>query len=323
LVLNDPALGTLHSQLIVEKLKRVNLISGKGGVGRSTLAAVLAKTSAGSGKRTLLAELEDDHGSDSALAKNFSLKHFSDEPSMIEKNLYAMRLSPQVGQELFLNSFLRISALTTSIMKNKGIQYFLEGAPAFKEMGYFYHLLLQLRKKEFDRIIIDLPATGHLVGLAKLPRILLRLIPIGPIADRLREGQSYFYDVDQTAAWIVTLPQTLPVSEAIELKNALVLETVPIGGFILNRAPFNPFTPEEEKEMEALFQSSDSVAEVGDVANSLERIRRYREAEKKLCVETTKNSAGIESPLDLFVAQEVFQPIVELTSTSPVRSVSC
>jgi arsenite-transporting ATPase len=296
---------------ISQSLKRINMISGKGGVGRSTMAAVLAKVSAASGKRTLIAELEDDHGSDSALAKSFNLKHFDDEPSLIEKNLYAMRLSPSIGQELFLNSFLKVSALTHSIMKNKGIQWFLEGAPAFKEMGYFYHLLLQLRKTEFDRIIIDLPATGHLVGLAKLPRILLRLIPIGPIADRLREGQTYFYDPKQTAAWIVTLPQTLPVSEAIELKNALVVETVPIGGFILNRAPFNPFTLEEEKELEAVFAGETQEAVL---ANSLERIRRYREAEKKLCAEAVSN---------LFVAQEVFQPMVDLTTTTPLRSVKC
>ena len=314
MVQNAQAAGTLNS--IESELKRINLISGKGGVGRSTLSAVLARTSAKAGTRTLLAELEDDHGSASALARNFDLKHFEDEPSLIEPNLYAMRLSPSVGQELFLNSFLKISALSSSIMKNKGIQWFLEGAPAFKEMGYFNHLLLQLRKKEFDRVIIDLPATGHLVGLVKLPRILLRLIPIGPIADRLKEGQSYFYDPKQTAAWIVTLPQTLPVSEAIELKNALHEETVPLGGFILNRAPFNPFSLEEERELETVLNGAK--LEPG-VANSLERIRRYREAEVKLCAE----GANREAPLSVFVAQEVFQPIVDLTGSTPVRKITC
>ena len=177
-------------------------------------------------------------------------------------------------------------------------------------MGYFYHLLLQLRKKEYDRIIIDLPATGHLVGLARLPRILLRMIPVGPIADRLREGQGYFYDLKQTAAWVVTLPQTLPVSEAIELKNALVLETVPIGGFILNRAPFNPFSKSEEKEIEMIFEGS---VESSSTGKSLERIRRYREAEQKLCADTA----------NVYVAEEVFQPIVDLTTTAPIRSILC
>jgi anion-transporting ArsA/GET3 family ATPase len=296
--------------LILSQIKRLSLITGKGGVGRSTLAAVFAKTLAASGKKTLLAELEDDHQSVSALARCFQRDHFRDEATEVENNLLAMRLSASVGQALFLNSFLKISALSNSILKNKGVQWFLEGAPAFREMGFFYHLLLQLRRQEFEYIVLDLPATGHLVGLAKLPRILLRLIPIGPIAERLKEGQSYFYDTNHTSAWIVTLPQTLPVSEAIELKSALVEETIPIGGFILNRAPFNPFTHEEQQELDAVFSEK---SDPQGLATSLERIRRLKEAKRKLCDER----------LPLWVAQEVFQPIQELTSTSPLKRVVC
>ena len=303
------------SPLVAHHLKRLNLIVGKGGVGRSTIAAVLAKAAAADGKRVLLAELQDDHASDSVLARNFELPHFQIEPAEISPNLWAMSLSPATGQSLFLNSFLKIHALSQSILKNKGVQWFLEGAPAFREMGFFYHLLLQLRKKHFDCIILDLPATGHVVGLAKLPRILLRLIPIGPIAERLKEGQSYFYDTQHTAAWIVTLPQTLPVSESIELKNALVSETIPIGGFILNRAPFNPFTRDEVKEAQIVLQSSESRTP----AMMFERIRRLNEATEKLC-EETKNSS---ESLALFVAQEVLKPMIDLLSTTPLQRFKC
>jgi arsenite-transporting ATPase len=309
---NNQDKGTSH--LLLDRMKRVNMITGKGGVGRSTLAAVMARTAAEAGKKTLLAEFRDDTSTESALAKNFDLRQFSEEPALIEQNLYGMHLSPALGQMLFLNSFLKINALSQSILKNKGIQWFLEGAPAFREMGFFYHLLLQLRKKEFDCIVLDLPATGHLVGLAKLPRILLRLIPIGPIAERLREGQAYFYDTKQTAAWIVTLPQTLPVSEAIELKNALVAETIPVGGFILNRVPFNPFTDEEIGELDAVFGVGQAE---NDVSGAFERIRRFREAKEKLCAESESTQT------ELYLSQEVFQPIVELTTTHPVRSFQC
>ena len=300
----------------MDRLKRINLISGKGGVGRSTLSAVLAKSASLAGKKTLLAELEDDQGSDSALAKIFGLPHLADEPKLIGKNLYGMRLSASLGQELFLNSFLRIHALSHSILSNKGVQWFLEGAPAFKEMGYFYHLLLQLRKKEFECIVIDLPATGHLVGLVRLPRILLRLIPIGPIADRLREGQAHFYDPLQTAAWIVTLPQTLPVSEAIELKDALIAETVPMGGFILNRAPFSPFSKDEEVEIESLFLD-ESIP--NEFSHSLERIRRFKEAKEILQVETS----GTNQNISIFIAEEVVNPLVDLTTKYPLKAYTC
>jgi len=273
------------------------LISGKGGVGRTTLSATLARSSAAAGKKTLLAEIEDDSGWDSPLARGFGHKKFGVDPTEIEKNLYGVRLSAHAGQEQFLNSFLKVSTLTNLVLGNQGIKWFLEGAPAFREMGFFNHLLLQLRKTEFETIILDMPATGHLVGLAKLPGILLKMIPFGPIADRLKEGQNYFYDKQQTAAWIVTLPQTLPVSEAIELKNSLDIETVPVGGFILNRSPFNPFTSEEEKLLDGL----SSMGKTQKLMVDLERIRRLREAQNRLSEENTS----------IFMAPETFYPLDE------------
>lgn len=267
---------TEHS--LVSSLKRINLISGKGGVGRTTMAATLAKASAKEGKKTLLAELEDDSGWDSPLARHFGMKHFPVEPSEIENHLHAVTLSAPWGQEKFLNSFLKLSSITQMVMGNQGVKWFLDGAPAFKEMGYFYHLLMMLKDSSYERIILDLPATGHLIGLARLPNVLLKMMPIGPIAEKLREGQTFFYDKRQTAAWVVTLPQSLPVSEAIELNDSLLKEQIPVGGFVLNRAPFNPFTVEEE----AILESMSAKSKTHKLMIDLERIRRLREAEKRL-----------------------------------------
>lgn len=281
------------SASLVNSLKRINLISGKGGVGRTTLAAALARASVRQGKKTLLAEIEDDSGWDSPLARSFGKKHFQIEPELIEKNLYGLCLSAHVGQEKFLNTFLKISSITNLVMSNQGVKFFLEGAPAFKEMGYFYHLLLQLRG-DYDTIILDLPATGHLLGLVRLPNLLLKMIPFGPISDRLKEGQAYFYDVKQTAAWVVTLPQTLPVSEAMELTDALKNEKIPVGGTILNRAPFNPFTESEEKLLESLSEKSKTQKLMVD----LERIRRFKEAKNRLKGESLWIAPETLSPLE-------------------------
>jgi arsenite-transporting ATPase len=282
---------------MITSLKRINLITGKGGVGRTTLATTLARGSAAAGKKTLLIELEDDSGWDSPLAKTFGYPHFQLDPHLLENNLYGLCLSPEVGQERFLNSFLKIPKLSNWVMSNSGVKWFLEGAPAFREMGYFYHLLLVMRE-DYDVLVLDMPATGHMVGLARLPNLLLKMMPVGPIADRLKEGQGYFYDPAQTAAWIVTLPQTLPVSEAIELRSMLHGEKVPVGGYILNKSPFNPFTEEEEKILESLSQKSQTKRLMVD----LERIRRYREAEKRL---------KEESDVPVWMAPETFNPIDE------------
>ncbi|MBC7396027.1 MAG: AAA family ATPase [Bdellovibrionales bacterium] len=297
---NKPGKDT--SNFTVADLKRINLISGKGGVGRSTFAATFAKAAANAGKKTLLAEIEDDTGADSPLARTFNLKHFSTEPAKIDTHLYGLSLSAVTGQERFLNSFLKITTLTKTILGNQGIRWFLEGAPAFKEMGYFNHLLMQLRE-DYEVIILDLPATGHLVGLARLPRILLKMIPFGPIAERLKEGQNYFYDEKQTAAWIVTLPQPLPVSEALELRDALLEEKISMGGLILNRCPSNPFTADEQDLLE-LALSSEGTGGAGFI---LERIKLFQDAKKKLG--EALSSSGKKS--DLWIAPEVFNPLAD------------
>jgi anion-transporting ArsA/GET3 family ATPase len=302
------------SNTILSSLKRINLVSGKGGTGRTTLAASMARASAKEGKKTLLIEIEDDSGWDSALARNFGLKHFQVEPELLEEGLYGLCLSAPVGQEKFLTSFLKLQSLSQMVLGNQGIKWFLEGAPAFREMGYFYHLLLQLRS-DFDRIILDLPATGHFIGLARLPNLILKMIPFGPIADRMREGQKYFYDAEQTSVFIVTLPQTLPVSEAIELKSVLARESLPLGGYILNRAPYNPFTEAEEQMLLGLSQKS----KTQKLMVELERIRRFREAKERLSEDLAAQGTGP----GLWVAPEVIHPEEELHFGYRIQTQGC
>jgi arsenite-transporting ATPase len=299
---------------IIHELKRINLVSGKGGVGRTTLSGALARASAASGKKTLLLEIEDDSGWDSALARSFGRKHFPVEPALIEKNLYGVCLSAPVGQERFLSSFLKLKSLSDLVLGNQGVKWFLEGAPAFKEMGVFYHLLLQMRA-DYEVLILDLPATGHFIGLARLPELLLKMIPFGPIADRLREGQKYLYDRASSAVWIVTLPEALPVSEAIELRTALVKESLPMGGFILNRAPFNPFTEEEEVLLDAIGRKS----QVGKLLVSLERLRRFRDSRTRLQEEL----GHVPERGSLWIAPEVLDPVRELGTARRIKKVEC
>jgi anion-transporting ArsA/GET3 family ATPase len=295
-------MGVDISNTILGSLKRINLISGKGGVGRTTLSASLARAMAKEGKKTLLIEIEDDSGWDSPLARNFGLKHFQVEPELLSENLYGLCLSAETGQERFLTSFLKLNSLSQAVLGNQGVKWFLQGAPAFKEMGYFYHLLLQMRA-DFDCILLDLPATGHFIGLARLPELLLKMIPIGPIAERLKEGQRFLYDAKNSAVFIVTLPQALPVSEAIELKTVLSKESLPLGGFILNRAPYNPFTEAEEQVLIGLSQKS----KTQKLMVEIERLRRFREAKNRLQDEVQREGVG-----GLWVAPEVFNPEEEV-----------
>lgn len=230
--------------------KRVVLITGKGGVGRSVMTAALAKLAAKRGRRVLVTEVGDEGDDYSPLARHWNRERLPKMPEPLEPNLKGAVLLARTGQELFLKSVLRSGTLARAAIGSDALRRLLSAGPSFREMGVFFQLLMALREKTgseptHELILIDMPATGHTLSLTGLPELLLRLVPGGPIAAALKEGQGYLNDPKQAAAWIVTLPETLPVSECLELIDGLGKTKMPVGGVVVNRMPQDPFTPAE------------------------------------------------------------------------------
>jgi len=238
--------------------KRIVLITGKGGVGRSTLTAAIARVAQSRSRRVLLAEIGEEGHDYSPLARCFGRERLPDEPSEIGANLRGVTLLARTGQEKFLASVLHNATIARAALGSEALRRLLSAGPSFREMGVFFQLLTYLRERrscgahEHEFVIIDMPATGHTLSLTGLPQLLLRLLPRGPIAEALREGQSYLNDPVRSAAWVVTLPETLPVSECLELLDGLERTAMPAGGVILNRVPEDPFTPGEREALHPL-----------------------------------------------------------------------
>ncbi|MFO0597035.1 MAG: ArsA-related P-loop ATPase [Myxococcaceae bacterium] len=238
--------------------KRVVLITGKGGVGRSVMTAVLAKLAAARGRRVLVTEIGDENDDYSPLAKHFGRSRLPSAPEPIAENISAATLLARTGQELFLKSVLRSGTIARAALSSDALRRLLSAGPSFREMGVFFQLLTYLRAKlkdgtpEHEFIIVDMPATGHTLSLTGLPELLLRLVPKGPIAESLREGQAYLNDPKQSAACIVTLPETLPVSECLELIEGLGKTKMPVGAVLVNRLPPDPFTDVERAKLAPL-----------------------------------------------------------------------
>jgi len=153
---------------------------------------------------------------------------------------------------------LHTTTLARAAMNSEAIRKLLNAGPSFREMGVFFHLLTLLRAKRHDGspehevVLIDMPATGHTLSLTGLPDLLLRLVPRGPIAEALREGQSYLNDPAKGEAWVVTLPETLPISECLELLDGLRKTGMPAAGVVVNRTPADAFDPAERALLQPL-----------------------------------------------------------------------
>ncbi len=237
--------------------KRVVLMTGKGGVGRSSMTAALATMAQRKGVRVLVCDIGDDPNDYSPLARHFGLDRFPIHADTIAPGIKGSVLLARSGQELFLKSVLRSGTLARAALSSDALRRLLSAGPSFKEMGVFFQLLTYLRAKrkdggnEHDLVLIDMPATGHTLSLTGLPELLLRLVPRGPIAAALREGQSYLNDPKLGAAWVVAIPETLPVSECLELLEGLQKTGMPTGGVLMNRVPLDPFTAAEREALQS------------------------------------------------------------------------
>jgi anion-transporting ArsA/GET3 family ATPase len=221
------------------------------------MTAALAKLAAQRGKRVLVTEVGDEGDDYSPLARHWGRERLPKMPEPLEPNLHGAVLLARTGQELFLKSVLRSGTIARAALSSDALRRLLSAGPSFREMGVFFQLLTCLREKSggdprHELILVDMPATGHTLSLTGLPELLLRLVPGGPIAAALKEGQGYLNDPKQAAAWIVTLPETLPVSECLELIEGLSKTKMPVGGVVVNRMPADPFSAAEREAIAPL-----------------------------------------------------------------------
>ncbi len=281
----------LESQPLVEPLsievqallqKRIVLLTGKGGVGRSVMTAALATVAQQQGVRVMVCEIVDEPTDYSPLARHFGAERLPSKPTPVAEGILAVALVAHVGQELFLKSVLRSGTLARAALSSDALRKLLSAGPSFREMGVFFQLLTYLRQKradgsdEFELILVDMPATGHTLSLTGLPEVLLRLLPRGPIAEALKEGQRYLNDPKLAAACIVTLAETLPVSECLELIDGLKKTQMPAGAVLLNRLPADPFSAEERAALAPLMATGQFWGGEGFARHALSQRETHR-----------------------------------------------
>ncbi|MFZ5468596.1 MAG: ArsA family ATPase [Myxococcota bacterium] len=289
--------------------RRLVLVTGKGGVGKTTIAAALALIRAQAGQRVLCAEISPDAASPSALATALGNRRLGEEPRTVAGSVDAVLLTPTMGHRRFLQEHLPLKVLADAAMRSSALRKFFQAAPGLSDMGVMYRMLDLFRRKrsdgrpEYEACVVDAPATGHALALAQIPELLLRLIPAGPIGRAAREGLAILTDPSMTGAVVVTLPETLPITEALELCEGLTRHRVPIAAVVVNRVPVDPFTDAERKAVKQLLQDTARV----QGAHELQRIVRARAA-----VELLRKSAPapvIEVPENADVGESVARAV--------------
>jgi anion-transporting ArsA/GET3 family ATPase len=210
---------------LVERLRSLQLIvvTGKGGVGKSTLAAALALTLTGRGRRVLTLEVDPRE----SLYQLFDVDPSGGQIVHVGPGLFIQNLQARAVLDQVVREQLRIGFLADRVLGSPVYQHFAEGAPGLKELAVLGHVTRVLRglsgseAPRVDTVVLDAPASGHILSLLAAPQLVSEVIADGPFGRMAREMAELISDAERCGIVVVTRAEEMPMQEAIELTGAL------------------------------------------------------------------------------------------------------
>jgi anion-transporting ArsA/GET3 family ATPase len=265
--------------------KRLVIVTGKGGVGKSTVALALGMAAAAKGRRTIVCEVSSQEHT----SRVFHRAEVGFHEVEMAENLWAISIDPDESIREYLLLQLKVRAMRDMLVRSKIFNYLAAATPGLKELvsiGKIWELAQPDRKvkkgREYDIVIVDAPATGHGVGFLQTPRTFAGIAKVGPIHSQAQELDRFITDHDATGVAIVSLPEEMPVNESASLEQQLRNDV----GMAVDRVYMNALYPErfskdDARQLEGALDGADGPARAA-VRAALSEYRRSRSQRDQL-----------------------------------------
>lgn len=222
--------------------QKIILVTGKGGVGKSVVAASLAHKLSRQGLRTLLVEM----GESSFYQDFFGLSAVNHDPISLDNGLYVTRWNTESCLREYVLHYVRVETLYKMFFENRVMKTFIRAAPTVPEVALLGKLTSGIRAVgpplDYDRVVVDAYATGHFLALLRAPRGLSEAVRAGPLGEQTSSIYKVLTDPAVTSYKIVSLPESLPTSETKDLIGQLRDEFAVRPEIICNKVWKIPFS---------------------------------------------------------------------------------
>jgi anion-transporting ArsA/GET3 family ATPase len=277
----------LEESLAVPELfdKRLVFVTGKGGVGKSTISIAMGLAAAAQGKRTIVCEV----GGQETASRVFRRAEIGFHEVEVAENLWSISIDPDHSLREYLLLQLRVRAARDMLVRSKVFNYLAAATPGLKELvtiGKIWELAQPHRRvkkaREYDLVIVDAPATGQGIGFLQTPRTFAGIARVGPVHSQAEELDRFITDHNSTGVAIVSLPEEMPVNESASLERQLTDDI----GTAVDRVYMNALYPErfakdEASELERALEEAEGPARAA-VRAALSEYRRSRSQRAQL-----------------------------------------
>jgi anion-transporting ArsA/GET3 family ATPase len=215
--------------------RRLLVVAGKGGVGRTTVSMIAGRSAAHRGRRSLVCLVN----APLRYADLLGGVALGPEPRRVGERLHVANLEPRAAREEYGLQVLPSPTLHRLVFGGRTVQAFLDAIPGLAEWAVFgkasFHALREVDgRPEYDMVVFDSPATGHGLEVLALPRAILAGVPSGRMREEAARRVELMADPERFEVLPVTIPEELAVNEVIELVEALSRMGFPARRIVVN-----------------------------------------------------------------------------------------
>jgi anion-transporting ArsA/GET3 family ATPase len=232
---------------------RVLLVTGKGGVGKSTVAAALAIAGVRSGRRTCLVEVEGRQ----TMRALFNTEPWDFDEREIRQDLFGLSIDPEASLAEYLAMFYGARRLSKLVVNSTAVEFATTAAPGIKDVLLIGKVKEMERRRDpdgrfvYDLIVVDAPPTGRIVNFLRAPEATTELVRVGPIREQAQSLIDLLCDPNRLRLQLVTLLEEMPVAETAESAAALTGLGVALNPVIANRVLRSRFDEAAAKIVES------------------------------------------------------------------------